>query len=416
MLRRTAPWLALAALLLSVPVSALDESRPSHHDHALHDLIDTGVTNKRFVAPPPGLVETALGRKVAPITVNYNPSTCPGTTTAWPTEARAAFSYAASIWAAILNGEQTIEVDACYRTDLPAGVLGRTGAETAYANFTDAPRANTFYPVALANELAGSDLNGSGRSEIVASFSNAFDWYYGLDGATPDTLSDFVTVVIHELGHGLGFTGSVRFDDGVAPAECGGTANTACFGLDANNTPMIYDRFTEDLNGNGILSYTSGTTALGNAVTSDDVFFDGTAANFFNGGQRVELYAPAAWDVGSSYAHLAEAFNNTEHALMTFSIGRGEAIHYPGRITLGLFQDMGWDIRNLTSVVVDGSYTGSVETGSPGNPFDTVNEGVKAVYPGGTVTIRNGSYREDVIVIRPMILRAEGTGSSVIGN
>ena len=407
----------LALALASPPaVASDDESLPRFiPGYSPHGLVDTGETNRRYVPPPPGLLDTALGRRVAQITVNYNPASCPqGTTTAWPADARTAFSYAASIWAAILNADRTIEVDACWRNDLPANTLGRAGPARLYRDFTDAPRSGTFYPVALANEYDGSDLNGS-EAEINANFNSSFDWYFGTDGATPDTQSDFVTVVLHELGHGLGFTGSVSFDDGVAPAECGGTAGTACYGLDANNRPVIYDRFTEDLGGNGILSYTSGTTALGNVVTSDDVFFDGTSANILNGGNRVELFAPTTWNPGSSYAHLGEVFNDTEHALMTFSIGRGEAIHYPGRVTIGLFVDMGWDIRNTANVVVDASYTGSEETGGPTRPFDTVNEGVKAVYPGGTVTIRNGTYPEEVIVIRSMLLRAEGTGSSVIG-
>ncbi|MCK7534680.1 MAG: hypothetical protein MZV63_28610 [Marinilabiliales bacterium] len=40
-----------------------------------------------------------------------------------------------------------------------------------------------------------------------ATFNKEVKWYFGTDGNTPELLYDFVTVVLHEIGHGLGFTG-----------------------------------------------------------------------------------------------------------------------------------------------------------------------------------------------------------------
>ena len=81
--------------------------------------------------------------------------------------------------------------------------------------------ADTWYAAALANELSGGDVNGA-TSEIVAVMNSdvdnstvlgAIDWYYGTDGNPPETSpgsgkfdEDFVTVVLHEVGHGLGFS------------------------------------------------------------------------------------------------------------------------------------------------------------------------------------------------------------------
>src|SRR5262245_60970749 len=72
--------------------------------------------------------------------------------------------------------------------------------------------ANTWYPTALANRLAGTDLDPA-SSDITAQFSSVIGttctlplgWYYGFDGQAPTGTLDFVTVVFHELGHGLGF-------------------------------------------------------------------------------------------------------------------------------------------------------------------------------------------------------------------
>lgn len=410
----------LLVLLLAVPVLAVASPRtdrtldfvPGPAFDPDHGLVDSGESVQRFVPPPADLFDgIPLARRTARFTINYNPASCPaGTTTPWSTAAREAFSYAASIWAAILNGDETIEIDACWANNLASNVLGSAGPNGFWRNFDNAPVSNVFYPVALANQYDGSDLNG-GDPEINARFNSNFTWYFGTDGNPPADRHDFVTVVLHEIGHGLGFAGTGNYDDGTGNAECGGVAGQGCIA----NPRYRYDQFVETLAGTRLTSLTSPSIAIGNAITSNDLFFDGTSANILNGGQRVELYAPAIWNRGSSYSHLGQGFNGTDDALMTFSISSGEAIHYPGLVTLGLFVDLGWDVRNLSTVYVDAGYTGSVETGGPTTPFDTFGEGVKAVEPGGTVIVRPGAYGESIEIFRAMFIRNDQAGSAVIG-
>ena len=410
-----ASFLLLLALMMPATAQAERGDRilelPIHGSGA-EGLQATGEVYRRYVSPPPGLLgELGPQRRVASFEVNYNPDSCPdGTTTPWTQEARDAFSYAVSIWAAILNANVTIEIDACWRNDLATNTLGSAGATAFARDFDNAPVASTRFPIALANQLAGEDLNGT-DVEIDARFNSNFTWYFGTDGSTPAAEVDFVTVVLHEIGHGLGFSGGANYDDGTDNAECNGVAGNGCIG----SPPRRYNQFVEDVNGTSILNYASPSIALGNVITSGSLFWDSTTANLFNGGQRVELFAPTTWNPGSSYSHLGQVFNGTEHALMTFALNNGEAIHYPGRVTLGILQDQGWDIRNTTSVIVDGSYTGSVQTGSPGNPFDTFAEGMQAVYPNGSVIVRPGSYDEQLTVIKAALIRGDGSGSVVIG-
>lgn len=48
---------------------------------------------------------------------------------------------------------------------------------------------------------------------------------------------------------------------------------------------------------------------------------------------------------GSSYSHLDyDTLKNTAHRLMVYAISAGASIHYPGSITLGLLQDLGWSL------------------------------------------------------------------------
>jgi hypothetical protein len=136
-----------------------------------------------------------------------------------------AFNEAARIWGAILDSAVEIRISATFvdGTILPCDAGGATLGDARTArfvkNFPNAPIANTFYPVALANKLAGKDLT-PGSPHIIARFSSALgtpacdlSWYYGLDGDHRDRI-DLVTVLLHEFAHGLGFAGNVEAASG----------------------------------------------------------------------------------------------------------------------------------------------------------------------------------------------------------
>lgn len=265
----------------------------------------------------------------------------------WDTAAHDAFEYAVSIWETQITSPIEIKIIAEW-SNLGAGILGGAGSAASAFNFTNAPVANTRYPIALANKLAGTDLytasDDCGTSvsingpDICASFNSGFSsWYFGTDGNPPGNLYDFASVVLHEVGHGLGFFGSMT-----KGSYCGGS-DLGCWGYGFYTEPFIYDRFTENNAGTALLSYQNFSSELGSQLTSGGVYFDGPNANAANGNTRVPLYAPATWQQGSSYSHLAESFNGTGNALMTYSLGPGEVQHAPGPVMLGMFKDMGWN-------------------------------------------------------------------------
>jgi len=127
------------------------------------------------------------------------------------------FAAAAAKWTTILDTDVDILVDAsfvpieCSATD---AVLGQARPIAWLHDFADAPRAGVWYPIALANKFAGSDLD-PGAPDIFIQFNSSVDnstclgesnWYYGLDG-NEGPHSDLFVVVLHEMAHGLGLSG-----------------------------------------------------------------------------------------------------------------------------------------------------------------------------------------------------------------
>ncbi len=132
-----------------------------------------------------------------------------------------AFEYAAEQWASRLDSSVTIVVQASMDALECGGggaVLGSAGPATFF--YDDASR--RWYSSALANALAGADLTPD-AAEIVAFFNTTVDtngclgssrWYYGLDGEPPAGDVDFLSVVLHELAHGLGATSLMDYGTG----------------------------------------------------------------------------------------------------------------------------------------------------------------------------------------------------------
>jgi PKD repeat protein len=339
-------WLAIllfASAILVYRAQATAGAAPSNQAVALNGpttliRLDPQI-RQRYVAPPAVFVQNRESLEepaTATIIVNFNGQ-------GWTTEAQTAFRFAADIWETQITSAIPIEVDADF-SPLPNGVLGGAGPTQIVRDFSNAPQPNTWYPIATANKLADVDLSPA-SADIGASFSKTFSsWYFGTDAVTPAGQINFVSVVLHELGHGLGFFGSMRVDDGSGSAECQGTAGEGCYGY--SGFPVIYDRLTENGPGTPLLDFSINSTELGDQLTSNAVYFDSPSANAANGGSRVPLYAPSIWSQGSSYSHLAESYNNTPHALMTYSISRGETIHNPGLVTLCMFNDMGWTVAD----------------------------------------------------------------------
>jgi hypothetical protein len=127
-----------------------------------------------------------------------------------------AFQYAASLWGAKLDSTVDIRIQASFdplTCTATSAVLGSAGTLFAVRDFPGAEISGTWYHVALGNKLAGGDLVDPG-DDLRARFNSNIglpgcltgtDWYYGLD-TNHGTLINLVAVLLHEFGHGLGFS------------------------------------------------------------------------------------------------------------------------------------------------------------------------------------------------------------------
>ncbi len=256
-----------------------------------------------------------------------------------------AFQFAVDIWATKISSDQTIRVAAVF-DELDEGVLGSAGPTFIFADVEGLER-ETWYGNALADKLAGEDLT-PGVYDIVARFSTVFpNWYFGTDGNTPDDDFDFPFVVLHELGHGLGFFGSMFVDNATGIGLWG-------FGITNPLYPAIYDRLAHDENGKQLIKenkFANFSTELGSVLLDDPLVFRGPRISKVTEGEGARIFTTldfpgfeGLWLPGSSYSHLDFfTYAGGPNGLMVPFLSRGLSLQDPGEITLAIFDDMGWN-------------------------------------------------------------------------
>lgn len=262
----------------------------------------------------------------------------------------AVFTQGAALWGARLPSAVPIHVSAQMQP-LPCNDTGAelasTGSGSVHRDFPSAPVAATWYPQALANALAGTDLDPA-TADVETVFSSTLGnsgcltgttFYLGLDGHPGPGQIDMLTIVLHELAHGLGFQSLVDFSTGEKMS-----------GLDDS-----FERLVQQL-GASPSSMPAMTDAqrVAAAVSDPDLYFSGAsvqaAATTLSAGLiagHVRLHAPSPLAPGSSVAHFSTAL--TPNQLM-------EPVYTgPTRdltLTLDLLRDVGWSRVQAPPAVV----------------------------------------------------------------
>ncbi|HEY2624875.1 MAG TPA: PA domain-containing protein [Dyella sp.] len=154
------------------------------------------------------------------------------------------FRFAADLWGAVLKSDVPVINNATFK-DLSctatSGTLGSSGTTSVFAFSSPPPAgalAGVWYHSALTDALAGEDAD-PGQADIQSQFNGKMgstgclegaSWYFGLDGKTPAGQINFLNVVLHEMAHGLGFSGF----------------NTLSTGAQLQSRSDIYSTFVKD--------------------------------------------------------------------------------------------------------------------------------------------------------------------------
>ncbi len=280
--------------------------------------------NKIYIPPPKEFFVNSGSKGGGTINVIYSGFTA---------DAKNAMEFAVSILKTVLPPDLKMTIKASWTRISSSGVLGNS-AITGYAAGwgIDALEPDAYYPVSVAEKIAGKSLNEDHEADVELVLNSSISWYFGTDGNTPSTKYDLVTVIIHELCHGLGFFDSMDATD-----------TSGSYGL--GSVPIVYDLFVENLNGDRLtdtLKFLQNSPGLYNQLIGGQLYFKGPLTTRSLSGSRARLYAPAAWDPGSSVSHLDETRTLPVNGLMTPFIDRGEAIHDPGKLILSMLGDIGW--------------------------------------------------------------------------
>ena len=184
-----------------------------------------------------------------------------------------AFTYAANLWGATLTSNQPIIINAQFSAltcTATSAVLGSAGATSVFANFPNAPKTDTWYSYALANKISGAYQGTANAPQINANFNANLGqagcltgtfFYLGLDG-NHGANTDFVEVLLHEMGHGLGFQ---TFTSGSTGAFLGG----------AGALPSIWDHYLFGVTAGKLWKDMTAAERVASAISLDKLVWTG---------------------------------------------------------------------------------------------------------------------------------------------
>jgi len=244
----------------------------------------------------------------------------------FPEWAKKDFQAAVDVWSANFASKVPVTIDASWIRSTSSSILGSARPGSYYAGFDGAPDASLWYPSALANALAGKDLDPNNPEMVIQANSSA-SWNTRNDGAPRLTEYDLQSVFLHEMGHGLGFLSTDSYDN--------------FFGYGTIEQPTPYSAYAQLPDGSRLSDLPSPSLELGRALTSTLVW-SGALGIAANGGIKPLLYTPLRYEEGSSVSHLDEAtYKNSElNRIMTPNLDAGEVFREPGPLLLAMMEDM----------------------------------------------------------------------------
>lgn len=238
--------------------------------------------------------------------------------------------YVGIILESTIQFHRPINISVNWSTELAIPTLGNGKPSKAYIDYSSgAPIA---IPVTIYENILDAEFNGASEPDILIQLNaNLGFWYYELDGDTPPDRSDLVTVILHEMIHGIAM---------ISNLIVGGGSVISTF-------PSIYDMLIVDSKNDYITDssiYPNNSAGLFSAITSNNLFLTGNHILEANMNLPVKIHAPDIYAASSSLAHFDDYYMSTVNGLMTHKLNLGTSIHNTGPLLNGLLRDLGWNL------------------------------------------------------------------------
>ena len=255
--------------------------------------------------------------KLSKFAITYN---------SFPNWARTEVQAALDTWSANFKSASDITVTATWGRSANRDVLGSARPGSYFAGFVGAPDSTLWYPSALANSLAGKDLDRD-NPEIIIQVNSEANWNERGDDKPRTNEYDLESVILHEVAHGLGFLSTDVYDN--------------FFGFGSLDQPTPFDAYIQTPDGRRLADIPTPSLELGKTLTAP-LFWIGENGKRVNGGEKIKMYTPAIYEPGSSVSHLDETtFSKSGlDAVMTPNLDAGEVFHQPGPLLLAMMEDM----------------------------------------------------------------------------
>ena len=223
------------------------------------------------------------------------------------------FEHAAFMWSTILDLDYDITVEVSFTAlacSSGSATLGYAGPNRV------AKRNNAWYGTAQANQIDKADTSGA-NNDIYADFNADIDngcysgapngWYYGLDNNEPADQEMLLDVVLHEIGHGLGF---LSFVDGTSGAlfSTGDGSNAAIDAYSAHLYDSSESKYWSDMTDAERLASSNADSLVWTGTHgTNDAALKGYSTGIVNG--DIKIHAPNTYKSGSSISHISTTFS-----------------------------------------------------------------------------------------------------------
>ena len=241
---------------------------------------------------------------------------------------RPSINAAVDVWAQNFASQVPVKVQILWERQASPGTLAAASPGKFHTNFKNIPDKDLWYASALADSLAGEDIEPTiPEVTIRINSTNGSMLYLGTDGNCPSNKYDLESMILHEMAHGLGFLSNADYD--------------TLFGYGSIQQPTPYDAYAQLSDGRRLMDLDSPSLELGTALTQSLVW-SGANGVRANNGIKPPLYTPKIYEGGSSVSHLDETTfeNSAKDAVMSPNLKMGEVFHNPGPLLIAMFEDM----------------------------------------------------------------------------